>query len=84
MFNESSISCNVLPNSIQKIKSLHNNWRFPLRISSVNMNVNVNGHIYWRNPWWETSFFVHCNEFSNKDLRKKSSKEKNLQNVAGN
>ena len=35
----------------------------PLRISSVNVTKSAVswgfGHIYWRNPWWETSFFVH-------------------------
>ena len=35
---------------------------FPLRISSVNVSKSVGhcgfGHIYWRNPSWETSFFV--------------------------
>ena len=41
--------------------SLNRNWSFPLRISSVNMTksaVNCGfGHVYWRNPWWKTSFF---------------------------
>ena len=44
--------------------SLHKEWTFLLlRISSVNMTksaVNCGfGHIYWRNPQWKTSFFVH-------------------------
>ena len=39
-------------------------WRFPLRISSVNVIKSVGncefGHIYWKNPKWKTSFFVQC------------------------
>ena len=43
--------------------SLHKKWSFPLRISSVNVTKSAVsdsglGHIYWRNPEWETSFFV--------------------------
>ena len=30
---------------------------FSKRISSGKCGF---GHIYWRNPWWETSFFVQC------------------------
>ena len=37
-------------------------WSFPLRISSVNVTKSAVscgfGHIYWRNPYWKTSFFV--------------------------
>ena len=41
--------------------TLHKKWSFPLRISSVNVtkfawNCGF-GHVYWRNPEWETSFF---------------------------
>ena len=35
---------------------------FPLRVFSVNMTKSTVscrfGRIYWRNPWWKTSFFV--------------------------
>ena len=41
---------------------LHKKWSFPLRISSVIATKSVRncgfGHIYWKNPWWKTSFFV--------------------------
>ena len=41
----------------------HKKWTFPLRIDSVN-GTNSAGkftlHIYWRNLWWKTSFFVQC------------------------
>ena len=40
--------------------SLHKKWSFSLRISSVNATKSVNGLIYWRNPYWKTSFFVQC------------------------
>ena len=44
--------------------SLHKKWSFPLKISSVNVTRSAvsdgYGHIYWRNPWWKTSFFVQC------------------------
>ena len=37
-------------------------WSFPLRISWVNVIKSAVscrfGHIYWRNPWRKTSFFV--------------------------
>ena len=50
-------------------KTLHKKWSFPLRISSVNVTKFAGncrfGRIYWRNPWWETSFFVHW-KLSNK------------------
>ena len=37
--------------------SLDKKWSFPVRISSV---LSGFGHIYWRNLWWKTSFFVDC------------------------
>ena len=41
--------------------SLHKKWNFPSRISLVNVTTSAVscalGHIYWRNPWWKTSFF---------------------------
>ena len=37
-------------------RTLHKKWSFPLRISSVNVTKFGFGHIYWRNPWWKTSF----------------------------
>ena len=37
-------------------------WSFPLRIYSVNVTKSTDscgfGHIYWRNPYWKTSFLV--------------------------
>ena len=37
-------------------------WSFPLRISLVNVPKSTRncgfGHIYWRNPWRKTLFFV--------------------------
>ena len=43
--------------------TLHKNWSFLLKISSVNVTkfaVSCRfGHIYWRNPW-KTSIFVQC------------------------
>ena len=44
--------------------TLHKKWSFPLKISSVNVTKFAGncsfGQIYWRNPWWKTSFFVQC------------------------
>ena len=44
--------------------TLHKKLSFPLRISSVNVIKSAVsygfGHIYWRNPYWNTSFFVQC------------------------
>ena len=45
-----------------QIESLHKKWSIPLRIFSVNV-IKFSGNcgfsqIYWRNPWWKTSFFV--------------------------
>ena len=54
-------------------KSLHKKWGFSSRISSVNLTKSRvsygSGHIYWRSPWWKTSFFVQslsckCDAFS--------------------
>ena len=43
---------------------LHKKWSFPLRISSVNVTKSAASsrfnHIYWRNPYSKTSFFVQC------------------------
>ena len=48
----------------QKSMTLHKKWSFPLSISSVNETKSAGncgfGHIYWRNCWWKTSFFVQC------------------------
>ena len=45
-----------------KKQSQYKKWSFSLGISSVYMNKSEGncgfGHIYWRNPWWRTSFFV--------------------------
>ena len=44
-------------------QTLHKIWSFPLKISSVNVSKSAIycgfDHIYWRNPQWKTSFFVH-------------------------
>ena len=44
--------------------TLHKKWNFQLRVSSVNVTRSTGncefGHIYWRNPWWKTSFFMQC------------------------
>ena len=44
--------------------SLRKKWSFSLRISSVNVTKFESccrlGHIYWRNPEWKATFFVHC------------------------
>ena len=52
---------------------LHKKWSFPLRISSVNVTISAGNcgfcHIYWRNPWWKTSFFVQW-RFSKGSLKK--------------
>ena len=41
--------------------TLNKNWSFPFRFTLVNMTKSAGnwefGHIYWRNPWWNTSFF---------------------------
>ena len=43
---------------------LHKKWSFPSRISPVNVIKSAANcgfcHIYWRNPYWKTSFFVWC------------------------
>ena len=40
-------------------------WSFPLRISSINGTKSagscVFSHIYWRNSWWKSLFFVNTN-----------------------
>ena len=42
--------------------TLHKNWSFPLRLSSVNVTKSARNcgfnHIYWRNQEWKTSFFM--------------------------
>ena len=47
---------------VRLVHSWHKKWSFPLRISSVNVTKSTGncelGHIYWRNPSWNTSFFV--------------------------
>ena len=44
--------------------TLHKEWSFPLRISSVNVTKSAVscgfGHIYWRKSQWKTSYFVQC------------------------
>ena len=41
---------------------LHKKWRSPLKIFSVNVTKSAVsrrfGHIWWINPWWQTSSFV--------------------------
>ena len=48
--------------------TLQKKKRFPLRISLVNITKSAENcgfiYIYWRNPWWKTSFFcavAECN-----------------------
>ena len=49
---------------IEIILSMHTKWSFWTRISSVNVTRSAAfcgfGHIYWRNPWCKTLFFVRC------------------------
>ena len=60
-FRKSSAVCRATNNWSAKL-SLHKNWNTPLRIFSVSVIKSVGmcefGHIYWRNPWWKTSFFM--------------------------
>ena len=62
-------------------KTLYKKWSFPLRISSVNLTKSAGncrfGHIYWRNPWWKTSFFVQWNTWNK--VKKSSRKVWHLQ-----
>ena len=51
--------------NIRKINStlsLHKKWSFQMRIPSVNVTRSTGNyefsHIYRRNPYWKTSFFV--------------------------
>ena len=45
--------------------TMHKQWSFSLRISSVNVTKSAFscgfGHIYWRKPHWKILFFVQCN-----------------------
>ena len=70
--------------------SLHKKWRFPLKISSVNVIKSAEncgfGHIYWRNKYWKTSFL--CSVASRWVLRwerrtfiRPPSKEKGLRDI---
>ena len=47
-----------------KTLPLYKKWSFPLKPSSVIVTKAAGncgfGHIYWRNPWWKTSFVVQC------------------------
>ena len=42
--------------------------KFPLRISTVNVTKSAEncglGHIYWRNPYWKTSFLCSNDKFA--------------------
>ena len=65
------------------IISLHKKWSFPWRVSLVNVAKSAVfwgcGHIYWKNPYWKTSFFVQylvCLFISSKCLRKQYLMEK--------
>ena len=55
--------------------TLHKKWRFPLRISAVNVNESAVsfwfGHIYWR-IYTFTSFFVQCQSKQWSSLRIRS------------
>ena len=50
--------------SLSYLHYTYKKWSFPLRISSVNVTKSPGscgfGHIYWRNPYWKTSFFIQC------------------------
>ena len=47
----------------RQLTSLYKKWSFPLKIAPVIVTKSAVscgfGHIYWRNPKWKTSFFVH-------------------------
>ena len=51
------------------MKTLLEKWSFLLRICSANVTKSTVccgfGHIYWRNPWWKTSFFCTVNNIPN-------------------
>ena len=57
-------------------KTLHKKWSFPLRFSSVNVTKFAGnygfGHIYWRNPYWKTSFFVQWKTISQESISQSS------------
>ena len=62
-FQHSLLNKGVVDSSlISVINHCTKKWSFPLRIPSVNMTKSTvsgeSGHIYWRNPWWKTSFYV--------------------------
>ena len=56
--------CLIFPENFTNL-SLHKKLSFPVRISSVNVTKSAVfwgfGEIYWRNPYWKTSFFVQWN-----------------------
>ena len=56
--------CLIFPENFTNLL-LHKEWSFPVRISSANVTKSAVfwgfGHIYWRNPYWKTSFFVQWN-----------------------
>ena len=62
--NSQLIGNNLILRSRLLSIALHKKWSFPLRISSVNKTKSAVscgfGPIYWRNPYWKTSFFVQC------------------------
>ena len=61
--------------------SLHKKWSFPLRISSGNVTKSAVssgfGHIYYRNPYWKTSFL--CSDWSSKSWTKYLEQSKEMQ-----
>ena len=54
--------CRLLVDSCFCLYLLLKKWSFPIAIFSVNVTTSAVscefGHIYWRNPYWKTSFFV--------------------------
>ena len=64
--------------------TLNKKWILPLRFFSVSVTKSCGfGHIYWRNLWWNTLFFVQCQfwKLENfKIIKILKSRESNLKN----
>ena len=60
---------------------LEKNESFQVRISSVNVTKSAAscgfGHIYWRNPYWKTSFFVQWSSATSKKVPQPEEKMSN-------
>ena len=50
--------------NMRLVISLCKKWNFSLKISLVNLTKSAGicgfGHLYWRNRYWKTLFFVQC------------------------